>query len=329
MAFTLDGVISKEEIRNLFIPDLIQNLVAAFFVNLNTVKDALSIKVPGVGEVEVNKYTGTAVTTAATDESKVLVLDQSDYFQKSIDKVDNEQSAVKIIGKVLTKGAEAMAEVIDRFLFETLAGALNSIPGVALSDTNITTFISNMGVKLTNLKAPKKGRRITLTPEAAALLAEANISFNTSTAEEAAREGFVGRYGGFDIFESVNLFSPDFAVLNVTDIPTADTIVLINVISGVSSGTAVLTPATNVSAPVLNVADGTDETAALAAQATAELTKTYIAGVEDSTEAGIGFQEYNVGEPVEGFKWIAKGLSNYGAVIVQQAFIVKSECTID
>jgi len=327
--FTLNGVISKEEIRDLFIPDLIQNLVATFFLNLNTVKDAESIKIPGVGDVKTNKYTGEAVTTAATDESKLLVLDNADYFQKSIDKVDNEQSAIKIINKVLSKGASSMAEVIDKFFFKILAGALNSVSGVALSDTNITTFIASMSVKLTKLKASKKGRRLTLTPEAAALLSEANVAFNTSTAEEAAREGFVGRFGGFDIFESINLFSPDFDVLNETDIPTADTLVVINSgYAGVSSGTAVLVAATNVSAPILYVEDGTDETAALAAQATAELTKTYIAGVQDSTEGGIGFQEYNVGEPTEGFKWIAKGLSNYGAVIAQQGFVVKSECTI-
>ena len=268
MAFVLNGVISKEEIRNLFIPDVEEALVGSNFVTMETVLDAESVKIPGVGDVTVSPYTGTAVTSDATDTSTLLVLDQADYFQKAIDKVDNAQSAVKIISKVLDKGAMSTADAIDTYIFDVLGGAANTVPTIALDETNIVEWIGDMGVALSNQKAPKRGRRLAVSPEVAALISRANLNFNTTSAEEAAREGFVGRFGGFDIFETLNL------------------------------------------------KDGTNGKLAVAVSA------------NDAAYAGIGYQEYSVGDPVEGFKWIAKGLANYGAVIAQEAFVVTCDVTV-
>jgi hypothetical protein len=266
--FTLNGVISTEEIRNLFIPDVEESLVSSNFVTMETVLDAESVKIPGVGDVAVSPYTGTATTSDATDTSKLLVLDQASYFQKSIDKVDNAQSAVKIISKVLEKGAMSTADAIDTYMFDVLADAANTVPTIALDATNVSVWISDMGVALTNQKAPKRDRKLAVTPEVSALISQANLALNTTTAEEAAKEGFVGRFGGFDIYETPNLYTT-------------------------SAGVA-----------------------------------TCIGAVADGTYGGIGFQEYNVGEPVEGFKWIAKGLANYGAVIAQEAYVVACEVSL-
>jgi len=268
MAYVLDGTISQEEIRNLFIPEVEASLVATNFATFETVMDAESIKIPGIGAVTVLPYTGTAVTSDATDTSKLLVLDQADYFQKAVDKVDNAQAAVKVIGKVLEKGAVSTAEAIEAYVFSVLGAAANTVTGGTLTVATVAAWISSMSVALTNQKCPRRGRKLAVTPEISALIASANLALNTVTAEEAAREGFVGRFGGFDIFETIYL---------------AD---------GASTG------------------------------------KMAVATVVDGSYAGIGYQEYNVGEPTEGFKWIAKGLANYGAVIAQEAFIVASDVEV-
>jgi len=273
MAFVLNGTIGKEEIRNMFIPNVEYNLVASNFTTMETVMDTESVKIWGVGAVQTSAYSGSAVITDATDTSVTLTLDQSQYFMKSIDKVDNAQGAVKVLSTVLQRGAEATADGIDAFIFTTLAGTTNTTnptsAAVALTASNVVAWVLDLGVKLDNLKAPARGRVLAVSPEIGAILATANMSFQTSTAEEAVKTGFLGVFGGFSIFKSTNLKV------------------------------------------------GNESTS-----------RVCIACVPEGSYAGIGYQEYSIAEPDTSFKWLAKGLANYGAKIAQELFIVKSDAKV-
>lgn len=273
MAFVLNGTIGKEEIRNMFIPNVEYNLVSSNFTTMETVMDTESVRIWGVGAVQTSAYNGTAVVTDATDTSVLLTLDQSRYFMKQIDKVDNAQEAVKILSTVLQYGAESTADEIDKYVFSVLATTTNTInptsAAMTISDTNVVQWVLDLGVKLDNLKAPSRGRVLAVSPEIAAQLATANLKFQTTTAEEAAKTGFVGVFGGFTIFKSVNL------------------------------------------------AVGNESTS-----------RVCIATVPSGSYAGIGYQEYNIVEPDMSFKWVAKGLANYGAAIGQPLFVVKSDAKV-
>lgn len=324
MAFVLDGVISKEEIRNMFIADVNKALVGQNFLNVETVLDAESIKIWGVGDVAVLDYNGTAVTTDATDTSVNLTLDQAKYFQKAVDRIDNAQSAIKIISKVLSKGAISTAEAIDDYIFSVLGAATNTVPTVALDDTNVIKWVSDMSVALTNQKAPKAGRKLAVSPEVGALLAEAGMSVESDAlATEAARNGWIGRFYGFDIYETLSLTVTiaTYDALNETDIPKG-TPISVGAHAGVSSGTAVL------EAGVLYVLDGTDEAIAIAADALVTNSTKCVASVPDAGYVGIGYQEYEITRPAEGFKDISKGLANYGTKISQEAMLVASDITL-
>jgi len=208
MAFVLDGVISKDEIRNMFIPAVEYNLVATNFVTMETIMDAESVKIWGVGAISTTPYSGSVTVTDAVDTSVTLALNESRYFAKQIDKIDNAQSAVKIISTVLQRGAEATADDIDKHIFSVLATTTNTINTsgeLTLTASNVVQWVLDLGVKLDNLKAPTRGRVLAVSPEIGAVLTTANLAFQTSTAEEAAKTGFVGVFGGFSIYKSVNL----------------------------------------------------------------------------------------------------------------------------
>ncbi len=271
MAFVLDGVISQEEIRNLFIAEVNKSLVGQNFLNVETVMDAESIKIWGVGDVAVADYTGSAVTTDATDTSVILKLDQAKYFQKAVDRIDNAQSAIKILSSVLEKGAISTADAIDQYLFSVLGGTTQSITDTALDETNVIKWVSDMSVKLSELGAPKMNRKLAVSPAVGALLAQAGMKIQSDNiATEAGRVGFIGRFYNFDIYETLNL------------------------------------------------ADGASGAGA----------KLAVATVPEAGYLGIGYQEYELTRPAEGFKDIAKGLANYGAILSQGKFAVKGDFTI-
>ena len=211
MAFNLDGVIQKELITDVMIPSIRNNLVAANFVRTKIVMGAESIKIWGVGTVTVGDYAGgTVAGTAHTDTSVVLTLDKAKYFKENIEKIDNAQAAVDILTPVLQEGAYGIASQIDKDTFTELANTTTSVAAnTAADETNIVATILAMKTALTNAGAPMEGRRLAISPEVSAILAEANLTLNTGSAEEATRNGWVGKFGGFDIYETVNL--PDGA----------------------------------------------------------------------------------------------------------------------
>lgn len=268
MAFKLDGVISQEEIRDLFVDYLENSLVARSIFPTTSVLGAESIKIPGLGTVATADYTGaTPTATDTTDTSVILTLDQAKYFLQRIDRVDNAKAAVKLLGKVLAAGAYEIANDIDAYAFEQAATTTNSVAANnALDTTNVAKWISDIAVKMSSLKAPKNGRKLAVSPEVAAVIARANLNLNTTTAEAAAREGFVGRFGGFDIYETLNL------------------------------------------------SDGATG-------------KNCIASVSDSVVVGIGYSEFGAGSKVDDFKDYVKGLTNFGAKVVQPAYVVKAEAS--
>ena len=206
MAFNLTGTIRERMITELFIPQVRKSMVADAFVTTKTAVDAESIKVWGIGSVTVGDYTGGDVAGVDhVDTSVLLTLDEAKYFKERVEKIDNEQSALDILPAILTQGGYEIGQAIDGDVFTALATTTSIVPTIALDASNVVSFIGSMSVKLTNAGAPRLGRALALTPEIVALLAEANITLNTTTAEEATKEGFIGRFYGFDIYETTNL----------------------------------------------------------------------------------------------------------------------------
>ena len=206
MAFVLTGAIQEELITGMMIPELRKQLVSSNFVTTKIVQGADSLKFPGVGAVNTFDYTGSGTSTVQsyTDTSVVLTLDKTKGAAVSIEKIDNEQSAVSVIAPVTSKMVYSLGDATDVEVFELLATTTNTVSGTALDKTNIIRWILDMGVKLDNLKAPRAGRSLAVSPEVGAVISEAIINLTIDKANEAAN-GYVGNFGGFQIFISLNL----------------------------------------------------------------------------------------------------------------------------
>ena len=206
MAFNLTGVIQEKMITDLFIPQVRNAMVADEFVITKSAVKADSIKIWGVGSVTINDYTGGTVTpTAHVDTSVLLTLDKAKDFNESVEKIDTEQSALDVLPGIIEAGSYGLASAIDTDVFVELATTTKTVANPVLDSTNVSEWIGDIATKMTNEGAPRSGRKLALTPEMINILNQANITYNTSTAEQAAVEGFIGRALGFDIYESVNL----------------------------------------------------------------------------------------------------------------------------
>jgi hypothetical protein len=267
----LVGSIQEQEIIGILQAETRRQLVGTNFIRLNDNLTGLhSYKIPGIGDVATQDYTGADLTiTDATDASSLVVLDQMKAFAKTVDKTDINKAPIEVVGNVLRKGVEAIAKDIDTFIFDKIAGTtnLNAVTATALDATNIVKWVLGFGTKLDELDAPTSGRVLAVTPAIAALIAAANLQFNTSSAEEASREGFIGRALGFDIYKTNNLKA------------------------GATTG------------------------------------KLCVAGVAEGMDVGIAFQQAGIVEQEKNFKVLAKGLTNYGGVLSQPKYFVKSDAT--
>lgn len=207
MSFVLDGTVQKELITELFIPQVTKSLVGSQFLTTKTGIKAESIKIWGLGDVTVGDYAGGTITgTSHTDASVTLLMDKHKYFRQNVERVDSEQAAIDVLSSILPVGAFNIADAIDKDIFTELSTTTNIVPAVTLDETNILDWIASMGTKLTRLGAPKIGRKLAISPEAAALLAIVGFGKESEViATEAGREFFITRLAGFDIYESVNL----------------------------------------------------------------------------------------------------------------------------
>jgi hypothetical protein len=181
--------------------------VAQEFVTSKSGVDAQSIKVWGVGTVTVGDYTGGDVTgNDHVDTSVTLTLNTRKYFKENVEKIDSQESAIDMLGAIIPVGAQNMAVEVSADIWTELATTANEVTGVALDETNVTTQIRAMRTKLNVLGAPKAGRKLAIPSEVGALLAgKVSTLGSDMSATEAVKEGYIGRFAGFDVYEDDTL----------------------------------------------------------------------------------------------------------------------------
>jgi hypothetical protein len=220
MAFNLTDAVNQEVVTQKLIIRLRRNLVAGVAMRYHQVPAGVdSYKIPGFLDVIEQDYTGTDLTIDPADmEHKILLLSNKKAFAKSVDYVDDYESAIEILGRVLDEGVYTIQKVTDAFILETIASTsgVPTIGDIDLTKDNVIRTILNMGQTLDENDVPEFGRFLIVNPAMSSLLAEANLLFNTSTAEEGAVRGFIGTFGGFNIYKSNNL--PASATAGYTDV---------------------------------------------------------------------------------------------------------------
>lgn len=99
--------------------------------------------------------------------------------------------------EVVEKGAIA---VIDAMLAANAGQVISA--AAALDETNIAKEIMKLRTLLSKKEVPMAGRKLIVSPEISGIIAMAKILTGTDDGSKAAIDGWLGRFGGFDIYES-------------------------------------------------------------------------------------------------------------------------------
>lgn len=141
---------------------------------------------------------------AVTDQS--LLIDQADSFAFFVNDVAAAQSNLSLIDGASAEAGQSIANDADSFVASLFAGVpVGNIIGndvaVALTKDNIYAQFVGIGVVLTKARVPKTGRYAVVSADIEGILLQAP---QLTTDPTVTRQGYVGRFAGFDIYTSEN-----------------------------------------------------------------------------------------------------------------------------
>lgn len=179
------------------------------------------VKINQIGDVDVNDYSeDTDITYQnVSGAAQWLDIDQKKYFAIKVDDVDDVQANVDLMAKYTSQAAYKISDTVDSSIAGLYgsAGILTSLgtTGTPLTVTAADSTGGNVGVlellrrignALDKNNVPSSGRFIVLSPDIAWRLAERNVTlYNVMQSQQAADNGFVGQFYGFNIFKSNNV----------------------------------------------------------------------------------------------------------------------------
>ena len=137
-----------------------------------------------------------------------LKIDKLHRYREKFSELEEIQTAYLIEGNrmedlisaeevVVEKGAIA---VIDAMLAANSGQVISA--AAALDETNIAKEIMKLRTLLSKKEVPMAGRKLIVSPEISGIIAMAKILTGTDDGSKAAIDGWLGRFGGFDIYES-------------------------------------------------------------------------------------------------------------------------------
>ncbi len=178
-----------------------------------------TVHIPSFGEVTVKDYTKNKDIDAPEDLSttdQTLVIDQSKYFNFSVDNVDKVQMRAPLMDKYAANAAYGLKKAADTYAASLLkAGKIAKNAGLGDDTTPLTLdaaakayeLLVDMQIALDNADVPEDGRWVVV-PNTFKGLMEKDQRFvmtGTPQAENRLANGFAGRAAGFDIFTSNNV----------------------------------------------------------------------------------------------------------------------------
>lgn len=177
------------------------NLIQDFSEKIAT--EGKSITLPSFGGVSVKDYAGSIVSEEVADGVQTLLIDKAKYFSVKVDDVDAAQAHGELLSKLGTNGGYQLANAFDTEIAKLYAKSTVKVEATA--DT-IINDIFKLGALMTSKNVPMAGRWLVVDPmtHAAILSKMPTISTGENTFN-VAREAYVGRFGGFDIFVSNNI----------------------------------------------------------------------------------------------------------------------------
>jgi hypothetical protein len=192
-----------------FIQNLDRRTVAREITNQNyTVRGARTVEVFAANDLvaqDANADHSVKIQNPGGSQ-KTMTMDQDKDLSVLIPSIEEFQSSVDMQGKFRERQVQAAEEDLDDYIlgFYTDAPSANSLDTTATTASGFGDVIRDAKVAMSEQNVPRSDRFMVVSPTYADLVAEDagdRIERNT----EIETEGYIGRYQGFDIFESTGL----------------------------------------------------------------------------------------------------------------------------
>lgn len=168
-----------------------------------------TVKINGIGAVSVNDYTSYSDISfeQLSDASTELVIDQKKYFAFEIDDVDAAQVNADVFGAGSLEAAYALSDAADQFIAAKYSDAGITVTEANLDSSNITSTFARLRRSFSeNNVSPNTPLWCVVPPIVIEKLILGKLLVDTDNSAVLA-SGALGRYMGFDIYESNNLTS--------------------------------------------------------------------------------------------------------------------------
>lgn len=139
-----------------------------------------------------------------------LAINKLHQYREKFSDLEEIQTAYSIKGERmqdLIEGMETAVEgsiitMIDAFFTATSATLYNVITASTFNVNNCANIIMKLRTKMSQKELPMKWRILVVSPEVSGVLAQAKILAGTESGVDGVVEGWIGKFAGFDIYES-------------------------------------------------------------------------------------------------------------------------------
>lgn len=167
-------------------------------------KYAQSVKILGVGEPTIGKYTGAEISIEEmSDRGQILTIDQANYFAFYVDDVNEAQSVPGLKEEYQRKAVHGLAVARDSYVAGLIKAGTNKTTASALTREAVKEAIDEAIVALRERNFDEEGV-IEISPAVYNVFKNELITLSTNNTEYVKR-GIVGMYDGMEVCMSNNL----------------------------------------------------------------------------------------------------------------------------
>ena len=167
-------------------------------------KYAQSVKILGVGEPTIGKYTGAEISIEEmSDRGQLLTIDQANYFAFYVDDVNEAQSVPGLKEEYQRKAVHGLAVARDSYVAGLIKAGTNVTTATALTREAVKEAIDAAIVELRERNFDEEGV-IEISPAVYNVFKNELITLSTNNPEY-IKKGIVGMYDGMEVCMSNNL----------------------------------------------------------------------------------------------------------------------------
>lgn len=145
--------------------------------------------------------------SARTVTKDVLKIDTLHNYGEKFSDLEEIQTIYGIRGDRLNQMVTAFNTTSEKTIIanldaEATATHIDTVSGWNVTSSNVASVIMKLRTKLSEAEIDYSNRVLVVSPALSAAIAQAGILSGTAVAADAAIEGFLGKFGGFEIYES-------------------------------------------------------------------------------------------------------------------------------